>query len=91
VEADLGLVRYLAAPLGTSDENVMRWFILAARASRASTARPSAGCRRGAAPLPRCGLLTRPLRRGQPVAQAGIGRPGSAAWTKKKLDHSGFV
>jgi hypothetical protein len=31
VEADLGLVRYLAAPLGTSDENVMRWFILAAR------------------------------------------------------------
>jgi hypothetical protein len=28
VEADLGPVRYLAALLGASDENVMRWFIL---------------------------------------------------------------
>jgi hypothetical protein len=28
IEADLGPVRYLAALLGTTDENVMRWFIL---------------------------------------------------------------
>jgi hypothetical protein len=28
VEADLGPVRYLAALLGATDENVMRWFIL---------------------------------------------------------------
>jgi hypothetical protein len=28
VEADLGPVRYLAALLGATDEDVMRWFIL---------------------------------------------------------------
>ena len=28
VEADLGPVRYLATPIGSTDEQTMRWFIL---------------------------------------------------------------
>ena len=50
VEADLGPVRYLATPIGSTDEQTMRWFILV-------VAPPTRlRWRRGVAPWPRWNL-----------------------------------